>query len=331
MTTVLQLILPGTADGPLGVAIEMAGTAQRLLASGLVARGRKHTALHQKIVSLDGRAVRSGTQRLVEVDGRCSLRGLGRGDVLVLPGLGMATPERITSALQRPDVVHATAVVAQAAARGMTVAASCSATFVLAAAGILDGREATTTWWLASTFARAFPNVTLCSQRMVVRDGNVITAGSAFAHADLMLSILAQTCGPSLAHAVARYLVLDARDSQARYMVLDHAWRSDPVVRRLERFVLANLHRQVTLEELARATSTSSRTLARRVAATLGTTPQRFVQRLRVAQAVHLLETTQRPMDQVAADVGYADAAAFRRVFRRETGESPRQRRRKPR
>lgn len=331
MATILQLVLNGTADGPVGVAVEMAGTAQRLLDAGLVARAGRKAQLRHRLVSLDGHAVRSGAQRRVDVDGACSLRGLGRGDVLVLPGLGMATPALITAGLQRPDVVKAKALVAQAHARGMVVAASCSATFVLAAAGILDGREATTTWWLAQTFARAFPNVALSTQRMVVRDGNVITAGSAFAHADLMLAILAQTCGPSLAHAVARYLVLDARDSQARYMVMDHAFRNDPVVRRLERFVLANLRRQVTLQELARATATSPRTLARKVFAALGTTPQRFVQRLRVAQAVHLLETTQRPMDQVAADVGYADAAAFRRVFRRETGESPRERRSKPR
>ncbi|HEX5753696.1 MAG TPA: helix-turn-helix domain-containing protein [Archangium sp.] len=176
-------------------------------------------------------------------------------------------------------------------------------------------------------FTQRFPRVTLRSDRMVVESGGVFTAGSAFAHADLMLAILASTSSPSVAHTVARYLVLDERASQARYMVLEHLGSSDPVIRQLESFVTANIERQSTLHEMARATATSPRTLARRVAKGLGMTPQRFAQRLRVAQAVHLLETTRHPVDEVAARVGYADPAAFRRVFRRETGETPRARR----
>ena len=109
------------------------------------------------------------------------------------------------------------------------------------------------------------------------------------------------------------------RASQARYMVMNHFRSADPTIRRLESFVTANLGRQCTIAEMARATATSPRP----VAAALSTTPQQFAQRLRIAQAVHLLETTRRPVDDIAAHVGYADPAAFRRVFRRETGETP--------
>ena len=111
------------------------------------------------------------------------------------------------------------------------------------------------------------------------------------------------------------------------YMVMEHVRSADPVVRTLERFITSNIQRQLTLQEMARATATSPRTLARKIENALGTTPLRFAQRLRVAQAVHLLESTRRSVDEVAARVGYADAAAFRRVFRRETGEAPRARR----
>ncbi|WNZ63896.1 helix-turn-helix domain-containing protein [Myxococcus sp. MxC21-1] len=92
----------------------------------------------------------------------------------------------------------------------------------------------------------------------------------------------------------------------------------------MEQFVAANLGRQLTLDELARAAATSSRTLARRVQAGLGMTPLEFVQRVRVAHASHLLETTHASVEDVAARVGYADTAAFRRVFRRYVGETPR-------
>jgi len=95
----------------------------------------------------------------------------------------------------------------------------------------------------------------------------------------------------------------------------------------LERFIGANLQRQLSVDQMAHATATSPRTLARKLEHSLGTTPLHFAQRLRIAQAAHLLETTRRTVDDIAAAVGYADAAAFRRVFRRETGDSPRARR----
>ena len=107
-------------------------------------------------------------------------------------------------------------------------------------------------------------------------------------------------------------------------MVLEHLRGADPVVHALERFVTQNLERQLSLAEMARATATSPRTLARKLEHALGTTPLRFAQRLRMARALQLLERNARSVEQVAAAVGYADAAAFRRVFRREFGESPR-------
>lgn len=162
---------------------------------------------------------------------------------------------------------------------------------------------------------------------MVLESGRVITAGAAFAHADLMLAVVARTASPSVAHMVAKYLVLDDRASQARYMVLEHLRTDDPALRAVERFVLANLARQVSLDELAHAAKTSPRTLSRRVYAGLGMTPLEFVQRLRVAHAAHLLDTTQASVEEISARVGYADAAAFRRVFQRHVGDTPRGRR----
>lgn len=325
---ITHLVFDGVADGPMGVALDIVGAAARVVRAGLAALPRGRVAPRQRVVSVDGEPVRTAAGRLLAVDGALNPRGMGAGDVLVLPGIGMAaTPPEIAAALERPDIVRGVELVARAAAKGVLVAASCSATFVLAASRVLDGRRATTTWWLGPAFAQRFPGVTLRSDRMVVESDGVFTAGSAFAHADLMLAILAHTLSPSVAHTVARYLVLDERPSQARYMVLGHLGGADPVIRQLESFVTANLRRQVTIHEMARATATSSRTLARKVAKGLGLTPQRFAQRLRVAQAVHLLETTRHPVEDIAARVGYADPAAFRRIFRRETGESPRARR----
>ncbi|MBN8466213.1 helix-turn-helix domain-containing protein [Corallococcus exiguus] len=323
-----HVVLDGVAEGPLGVGLDVINTAMRLLESGLVPSApRGANPLRQRVVSLDGRPVRSGTGRSVCVDGALSLRSVKAGDVLLVPGLSAASERAVEQLLSRADTARGMELLARAAGKGAMVAASCSATFVLAAAGLLAGRDATTTWWLVPAFVRRFPQVTVRADRMVIESDGVLTAGSAFAHADLMLAIVARVASPSLAHLVARYLVLDERVSQARYMVVEHLRVSDPALRLVERFITANLGRQLTLEELARAAATSPRTLARRVQAGLGMTPLEFVQRVRVAHASHLLETTRDSVDDVAARVGYADAAAFRRVYRRYAGESPRGRR----
>ncbi|NBD08263.1 helix-turn-helix domain-containing protein [Corallococcus sp. c25j21] len=324
---VTHLVFDGVADGPLGVGLDVMSTAARLLRSGLVTASVPERALRQCVVSVDGRPVRTGAGRTLPVDGALSARGLREGDVLALPGLGAATESQVAGLLQRPDISRGVELLTRAARKRVVLAASCSATFVLAASGALDGRQATTTWWLSGAFARRFAGVTLRADRMVVDAGSVLTAGSAFAHADLMLAIVARTASPALAHLVARYLVLDERTSQSRYMVTEHLRSSDPSVRELEAFVLANIERQVSIQQMARATATSPRTLARRVEDALGTTPHRFAQRLRISRAVHLLETTRDSVESIAARVGYADAAAFRRVFRRETGEAPRAKR----
>jgi len=324
------LVFDGAGDGPVGVSLDILVAAQRIVQAGLSPLPESRLPARMRIVSIDGAPVQTAAKRSLAVDGAFSLRGLAAGDVLILPGLGLVTAPAIAAALERADIMRAKPLLARAAHKGVLIAASCSATFVLAASGVLDGHEATTTWWLGPTFAQHFPRVILHDDRMVVTSGCLVTAGSAFAHADLMLAIVAQTLSPSLAHMIAKYLVLDERASQARYMVTDHLRSADPVIRTLERFIAANLQRQVTVPQMARATATSARTLARKLEHALGTTPLHFAQRLRIAHAVHLLETTRRPVDEVAAAVGYADASAFRRIFRRETGEAPRARRAPP-
>jgi len=323
MRDVAILVFDGVADGPFGISLDVLGAAVRIARTGLL-EGVTAPTLRVRVLSIDGEPVRSAAGRTIEVDGPMRRRRWKSGDVALLPGMGMATEPEIAHALRRPDLLDGMRVVARASEAGALVAASCSATFVLGAAGLLDGREATTTWWLAPAFARLFPRAKLRQDRMVVSAGNVITAGSALAHADLMLTVVARLSGDVLANTVARYLVLDDRPSQARYMVHDHVRTTDAVVRSLELYIRKNLHRRLTNAELAKATATSPRTLSRRLEVSLGLTPLRLVQRLRVERAVHLLETGRASIDDVAAQVGYADASAFRRVLRRETGQSAR-------
>lgn len=320
---ILHVALGGVMEGALGLGLDVVDTAARLLRAGRGGARAPRSRLEQRVVSHDGAPVASVQGRSIAVDGALATRRVGPGDVIVIPGVIATSETSVARMLARDDVKRVVALLRRASDRGALVAASCSATFFLGAAGLLDGATATTTWWLMPFFARRFPEVELRADRMVVDAGRVVTAGSAFAHADLMMAIVARVTSPSLADLAARYLLLDARASQSRYMVMEHLQSFDPVLTKLERFVSTNLDRQVSLAELARAAGTSPRTLARRVGGGVGMTPQRFVQRVRVLHAAHLLETTGDSVEAIAARVGYADPGAFRRVFKAHTGEAP--------
>lgn len=321
---ITHLVFDGVTESSLGIGVDIVASAAQLAGGHGAAAPHAARLLRQRVVSLDGRPVRSGAGRSIAVDGALQLRGMGAADVLVVPGWFAATEASMQLWLAGDECRRAAAWLARAAARQVMLAASCSATFLLAEAGLLDGQRATTTWWLGAAFARRFPAVTLEAERMVVQAPGVLTAGAAFAHADLMLAVIARMASATLAQRVARYLLLDSRPSQSRYMAMEHLRVCDPAVQKAEQFILGNLQRQIALPELARAAAVSPRTLARRVHAALGMTPGELAQRLRVAHAAHLLETSNASVEEVAARVGYADPAAFRRVFRRYAGDSPR-------
>lgn len=176
---------------------------------------------------------------------------------------------------------------------------------------MLDHRPATTTWWLASAFRRRFPQVRLDVTRPLIVDGGLLCAGSVFAMADLALAVVTRAAGPSLARSCGQVLLLDEHPSQAPYMALEHLRTDEPMVRAAEEWVRVHLARPFGIAELARGVGASPRTLARRFDTALGITPSGFVQGLRLQAARQLLETSALPLDQVAAQVGYADAGTL--------------------
>jgi transcriptional regulator GlxA family with amidase domain len=237
-------------------------------------------------------------------------------DLLLVPALAAKQAEELEPALARPDVRDAVALIQRWRAAGARLAAACTGTFLLGEAGVLDGRRATTSWWLAGAFRRRFPRVEVDLAQMVVADGPVSTAGAALAHLDLVLAVIRRG-SPALADRVARHLLLDERASQAPFAVASHLDHDDPLVRRFESWVRAHLAEPFDLARAARAVAASQRTLQRRVTAALGTSPLAFVQDLRLERAVHLLRTTGDSVDDIAARVGYGEGGTLRALLRR--------------
>ncbi|MEM9608461.1 MAG: helix-turn-helix domain-containing protein [Actinomycetota bacterium] len=245
-----------------------------------------------------------------------SLDELDDADVVIVPALGTLTAQDTAAALHGRN---GTAVVRALGGldRSTRIAAACTGVFAVAETGRIDERRATTSWFLGPDFRRRYPTVDLDLDTMVVADGNLLTAGAAFAHIDLALSVL-RSISPELAHHVGRLLLIDERPSQAAFVAYEHLDHDDPVVVDFERHVRAHLDEPFDVAAVAQAIGTSRRTLERRIRAALNLTPLGFVQRLRLERARHLTATTELSTADIALRVGYANAETLRALVRRE-------------
>jgi transcriptional regulator GlxA family with amidase domain len=248
-------------------------------------------------------------------------------DAVVMPAINRIMPEVLVPALASGEVREAGAVLRKWSGRGALTAAACVGTFVLAEAALLDGEEATTTWWLAPLFRQRYPRVRLDESQIVVQSNAVVTAGAALSHLDLALTLI-RRANPELADLTAKYLVADARASQASYAIPGHLVHADPLVTKFERWARQRLAEGFSLDEAAAALATSKRTLARRMQSVLGKSPLEYLQDLRIERAVHLLKTSQASVDQIAAEVGYAEGVTLRSLLRRKLGRGTREIRR---
>jgi transcriptional regulator GlxA family with amidase domain len=248
-------------------------------------------------------------------------------DAVVMPAINRIMPEPLVRALASGEMREAAAVLRKWSDRGALTAAACVGTFVLAEAALLDGEEATTTWWLAPLFRQRYPRVRLIETRLIVQSNAVVTAGAALGHLDLALALI-RRASPELASVTAKYLVADARTSQATYTIPSHLVHSDPLVHKFERWARQRLAEGFSLDQAAVALASSKRTLARRMESVLGKSPLEYFQDLRVERAVHLLETSQASVDQIAAEVGYAEGVTLRALLRRKLGRGVREIRR---
>lgn len=192
------------------------------------------------------------------------VHGVQNPDVVLMPALGAKMPDTLAARLACADVADAVVALQQWSGAGAAVGAACTGTFLLAESALLDGQRATTSWWLAPMFRQRYPRVLLDDSRMLVNSAGFTTAGAALAHLDLALSIV-RSCSPTLAALAARYLLVEARGSQAEFVIPDHLAHADPVVERFESWARQRLAHGFSLAQAAVATGTSERTLARRL------------------------------------------------------------------
>lgn len=209
--------------------------------------------------------------------------------------------------------------------RGARVLSVCSGAFVLGAAGVLDGRRATTHWVHVDEFARRFPEVDTVCDVLYVEDGPVVTSAGTASGIDACLYLVRQELGADVANGIARRMVVQPhRDGgQAQYIEMPVPAVAADTLQPVLGWVQENLDAEVTVEDLAGRAHLSPRTFARRFRAETGTTPHQWLTQQRLNHAERLLEQTDEPVEKVATLSGFGSATLLRHHFVRRRGTSP--------
>jgi transcriptional regulator GlxA family with amidase domain len=262
--------------------------------------------------------VRTGAGHLVATESAAQVES---ADLLVVPARPARHSAEVLDYVVSEQSLPVRSLIARTREHGTAIASACTGTFLLAEAGILDGLSATTTWWLSPAFRSRYPTVLLDEGRMVVASDGITTAGAAFGHVDLALAIV-RTSSPAVADLVTRYLVIDERPSQSVYSIPSALAQSDPTVAAFERWARERLSEPISIPQAAKAIGVSERMLQRSVQRTLGTSPIRFIQDLRIERASHLLRTTEQSLETISRKVGYKHPNTLRVLLRERTGKT---------
>ncbi len=244
-------------------------------------------------------------------------------DVLLVPGFMHGSADDIVRTLHAmgPEIELIRAM----HARGVTIASTCCGAFMLAEAGLLDGRRATVSWWLDAVFRERYPRVQLDADAMLIEDGPIATTGGSSAVINYILKLIGRIGGNDLAQLTARLLLVDPeRNSQAPYVSM--ALREKPrhsMTEKAERYINEALHGEISIGVLAEHCGTSERSLHRHFRAHFGVSPLEHIQHLRVERAKAMLESTLLSFDEIVGRCGYSDVSSFRKLFKRATTMTP--------
>jgi AraC family transcriptional activator FtrA len=242
---------------------------------------------------------------------------LNEADTIVVLPVAMFVHERPPDRMLKPLVA--------ASARGCRIMSLCLGAFVLAAAGLLDDRRATTHWRFCDVLSADYERIEVVPDVLYIDDGDILTSGGVAAGIDLCLHVVRKDLGAEVANTLARRMVFGPhRDGgQAQFIQQPVAANSVERLGPATSWALEHLSENPSVEQLASAAALSRRTLYREFEATMGTTPHRWLNAQKVVRACRTLETTDLSVAEVAREAGFADQSSLWRHFTRQVGISP--------
>lgn len=302
MRRVVLLVYPGVQS------VDVAGPAEALAAAG---------GYRVEVVAPSPGAIPTQSALRLHVD-RTLREVEGHVDLLVVAG-----GQGVREAVADHDLV---ADLRRVAAESDRVTSVCTGAFLLAEAGLLEGRRATTHWSTCELLADSYPDVDVDADAIYVRDGEIWTSAGVTAGIDMTLAIIQADLGPAAALQVARRMVvfLTRPGGQSQFSAqLEGQFAAWPPLRELQAHIVEHPEDDLSVERLAERLSMSPRHLSRSFTRELGTTPARYVERVRVEAARRLLEQTTDPVEHVATRCGFGTPETLRRAFLRVLGTTP--------
>ncbi len=279
-------------------------------------------------VHIQGMWVDAREQRTITIDGLSFQTRAVAGeklDALMVPGVNHQTPYDLAHMLDQLEPEQE--ALRCFARNGRLLVSSCSSTCLVAQSGLLDGRRATTSWWLSAYFRKRFPEVHLEGEELVVQDGSFVSSGGVTSYLDLALWLVGHFGGDELRQITAKVLVADGnRTSQAPFIASAMIQgEGHAVIERARRWLNERMDKPWAMAELAEYCHTSPRTLLRRFQESEGLSPIQYAQRLRVERAKALLESTRLSLEDITSRCGYEDVSTFSKVFKRWAQVTPRE------
>lgn len=214
---------------------------------------------------------------------------------------------------------------------GVILSSVCAGAFLLGETGLLSKRKATTHWGYVAQFENRFPDVELDVDRIIIEDGDIVTAGGAMAWTDLGLRMVDRFLGSQVMNETARALLIDpSRREQCYYSAFSpNLTHGDPAILKVQHWLQKTEAKDIDLSTLANCAQLEERTFLRRFHKATGMTSTEYCQRLRIGEAKDFLQFSSSPVEQIAWKVGYSDVSAFRKIFKRIVGLTPSEYRRR--
>ena len=305
--------LPSTSMAPLEIFACAGSLWGMIMGTSTEPRFRVRTA------TIDGKK----TQNLVPValEPTVALTDVQKTDLVVIPTAGMDLQLAVKRNAQLVEWL------AEERNKKTAVAGICTGVSLLAAAGLLDGKLATTHWGVVDFCRTLYPQVEWNAEHFVTEADNVFCGGGLYASIDLSLYLVERYCGHMVAVQTAKSLLLETpRIWQSTYSAQPpRSAHQDEPVQKAQKFLFGHFREAVDLDSLAAKVGMSPRNFARRFKAATGEAPLAYLHRLRIDRAKHYLESARKSVQEISLEIGYEDVAFFRQLFRRYTGTSPRE------
>ncbi|MBU5615517.1 helix-turn-helix domain-containing protein [Psychrobacter sp. TAE2020] len=272
-----------------------------------------------QIASLGGVDIRCSNRLVMRA--HCDIAAVRRCDLLLIPTIGDSIDKvLLQNELLIPHIIRLANTQAD-------IASNCSGAFLLAKAGLLEGRVATTHWGYASKFKSDYPEVDLQENQFVTQSDNIFCAAGGSAFYDLALLLIERYCGRELSTQVAKTQIIDSkRGSQNSYTnVTLYKPHADQLVKRVQDYIENNFQQPLQVSQLAAMVNITTRTLNRRFQSAVAMRPIEYIQAVRIEQAKRLLESKDVSIKSLADQVGYSDISSFTRLFKRATALTPKE------